>query len=262
MAGFLFDLDGTIYRGNEMIEGALDTYNWLIEKGHSVVFVTNKPIQSQEEYHAKLTKMGFRLEVNQVVNSCYATAIYLQRSGNEGDRHYVIGEQPLKDELSQAGLVMTEDWREAQTVVLSWDRQFTYDKLNRLYQAWNNGARIVATNPDVTCPVDGGEVPDCGTLIAAIEAATKEPITEIGGKPSKLMADLVLSELLKLPADQCYMIGDRLETDILMGNRAGIPTVLVMSGVTTPEMAAQSDIKPWITLPSVKELPAFLTNER
>lgn len=262
MAGFMFDLDGTIYRGNEMIPGALDTYNWLIEQGHQVVFVTNKPIQSQEEYHAKLSKMGFQLEVNQVVNSSYATAIYLKKYTEPHEKMFVIGEQPLLDELHQAELTVTDDWKDANVIVVSWDRQFSYEKLNQMYQAWKNGARFVATNPDVLCPVDGGEVPDCGTIMAAIEAATKEPITEIGGKPSKLMADLVLNELLQLPASECYMIGDRLETDILLGNRASIPTVLVMSGVTTPELLEKSDIQPQHVLASVADIPNFLQQKR
>jgi arabinose operon protein AraL len=223
-----------------------------------VVFVTNKPIASQEEYHHKLTKFGFDVTVNQIINSSYATAIFLTKYAKPADQVFVVGEQPLIDELNQANIQMTDNPLEAEYVVVSWDRQFTYEKLNNMYQAWKNGAKFVATNPDRTCPVDGGEVPDCGSIMGAFTAASGHEITEIGGKPSRLMADLVLDEVLKMDANDCYMIGDRLETDILMGNNANLTTILVLSGVTTEEMAKVSTIKSTYTLPSVKELPDFI----
>ena len=258
MAGYIFDLDGTIYLGDKLIYGALETYNYLISKRHKVVFVTNKPIASQEDYHQKLTKFGFDVTVNQIINSSYATAIYLTKYAEREDKVYVVGEQPLIDELNQAEIGMTDNPLDANYVVVSWDRQFTYDKLNNMYQAWKNGSKIVATNPDRTCPVDGGEVPDCGSIMAAFTAASGHDITEIGGKPSRLMADLVLEEVLQMPANECFMIGDRLETDILMGNNALLTTILVLSGVTTEEMEKDSTIKANYTLPSVKELPDWI----
>lgn len=260
MAGYIFDLDGTIYLGDKLIDGALETYNYLISNGHKVVFVTNKPIASQEDYHAKLTKFGFDVTVNQIVNSSYATAIYLTKYATPTDQVYVVGEQPLIDELNQANISMTNNPLDADYIVVSWDRQFTYVKLNDMYQAWKNGAKFVATNPDKTCPVDGGEVPDCGSIMGAFTAATGQEITEIGGKPSRLMADLVLEEVLQMPANECFMIGDRLETDILMGNNANLTTILVLSGVTSKEMAKDSTIKSNYTLLSVKELPGFIEN--
>ncbi|MDX1807314.1 MAG: HAD-IIA family hydrolase [Paenisporosarcina sp.] len=200
MAGYIFDLDGTIYLGDKLINGALETYDYLISNGHKVVFVTNKPIASQEDYHRKLTKFGLDVKVNQIVNSSYATAIYLTKYATATDQVYVVGEQPLIEELNQAKIPMTNNPLDADYVVVSWDRQFTYDKLNNMYQAWKNGAKFVATNPDRTCPVDGGEVPDCGSIMGAFTAATGNEITEIGGKPSRLMADLVLEEVVLPPA--------------------------------------------------------------
>jgi arabinose operon protein AraL len=123
-----------------------------------------------------------------------------------------------------------------------------------------DGAKFVETNPDKTCPVDGGEVPDCGSIMGAFTAATRQEITEIGGKPSRLMADLVLEEVLKIPANECFMFGDCLETDILMGNNADLLTILVLSGVTSEKMAKDSKIKSNYILPSVKEVPKFLEN--
>src|SRR5690606_33549015 len=152
------------------------------------------------------------------------------------DTAYVIGEQPLFDELAEEEIRLAEVPSEASYVVLGWDRQFTYDKLNHAFQAWKNGAKIIATNPDRTCPVEGGEIPDCGALIGAIEGATGEPVTMITGKPSQMMAEYVLSEVLEMDAVDCFMVGDRLETDIKMANDAGIQSVLVMTGITDARM--------------------------
>lgn len=257
MKGFIFDLDGTIYLGEHLIEGALQTYSHLISEGHKVVFVTNKPIATREDYLGKLKKFGFDVTLDQIVNSNYALAIFLGKHLEEGQKVLVIGEDAVLDELREANIAVTEDETEAAFVALSWDREFTYDKLNKAFQAWKLGAKIVATNPDRTCPVEGGEIPDCGAMIGALEGATGEKITNIAGKPSKLMVDLVVNDVLNLPYEDCYMIGDRLETDIKMGNESGLQTILVLSGVTSAEMAEESPIKATYTLDSVEAIPAL-----
>ncbi|WP_203334768.1 HAD-IIA family hydrolase [Planococcus beigongshangi] len=254
MKGFIFDLDGTIYVGENIIDGVADAIKELKARGDKVVFLTNKSIAKRTDYVVKLNSLGIDVELGEVINSNYITAHYLKANMKKGDTAYVIGEQPLFDELAEEEIPLAEVPSEADYVVLGWDRQFTYDKLNHAFQAWKNGAKIIATNPDRTCPVEGGEIPDCGALIGAIEGATGEPVTMITGKPSQLMAEYVLTEVLDMAAADCFMVGDRLETDIKMANDAGIQSVLVMTGITTAQMLEMSLELPKHVLDSVSSI--------
>ncbi len=252
--GFIFDLDGTIYLDDEMIQGADEAIASLKKRGDRVVFLTNKSIASRKEYVEKLGKMGIQVELDEVINSNYITAKYLNDQMGPEDAAYVIGEAPLFEELADAGVKMTDHHEEARFVVLGWDRQFTYEKINKAFQAWKNGAAIIATNPDRTCPVSGGEIPDCAAMIGALEGVTGEPISLVTGKPSSLMSDYIVHEVLKMSPSQCYMIGDRLETDIKMANEAGIHSVLVMTGITDEEMLRETTYEPNYVLDSVKDI--------
>lgn len=254
MKGFIFDLDGTIYVGDNIIDGVADAIKELKARGDKVVFLTNKSIAKRTDYVEKLNSLGIDVELNEVINSNYITAHYLKANMSAEDTAYVIGEQPLFDELAEEEIRLAEVPSEASYVVLGWDRQFTYDKLNHAFQAWKNGAKIIATNPDRTCPVEGGEIPDCGALIGAIEGATGEPVTMITGKPSQMMAEYVLSEVLEMDAVDCFMVGDRLETDIKMANDAGIQSVLVMTGITDARMLEVSVELPNHVLMSVSAI--------
>ncbi|WP_409293950.1 HAD-IIA family hydrolase [Peribacillus sp. SCS-26] len=257
MKGFIFDLDGTVYLDNEMIEGAAEAIRALQERGDKVVFLTNKSIATRREYVDKLNKLGIQTELSQVINSNYITAKYLKDQLKDGEAVLVIGERPLIDELLEMGIPITEDEKLAKFVVLGWDREFNYEKINKAFQAWLNEARIIATNPDRTCPVSGGEIPDCGAMIGALEGVTGQPIEAVTGKPSKLMAEYVVRNVLNLQPEQCYMIGDRLETDIRMGNENGLNSVLVLTGITTREMLADTLYHPSYVLPSIKEVPGL-----
>lgn len=254
MKGFIFDLDGTIYVDDGIISGVAEAIIELKERGDKVVFLTNKSIASRNDYVEKLNKLGIVVNIDEVINSNYITAHYLKAEMSEGDTVYVIGEEPLFKELSDEKIQMADIPEKASYVVIGWDRKFTYDKLNYAFQAWRNGAKIIATNPDRTCPVQGGEVPDCGAMIGAIEGATGERITTITGKPSSMMAEYVLNNVLDMQASDCYMVGDRLETDIKMAKEAGIQSVLVMTGITTPEMLRETDYQPDFVLESVKDI--------
>lgn len=254
MKGFIFDLDGTIYVDDGIISGVAEAIKGLQERGDKVVFLTNKSIASRNDYVEKLNKLGIKVKLNEVINSNYITAHYLKSQMAEGDSVYVIGEEPLFKELAEQEIQLADIPEKASFVVLGWDRKFTYDKLNIAFQAWRNGAKIIATNPDRTCPVQDGEIPDCGAMIGAIEGATGEPITTITGKPSLMMAEYVLNNVLDMQASDCYMVGDRLETDIKMAKEAGIQSVLVMTGITTPEMLRRADYQPDFVLESVKDI--------
>ena len=252
--GFIFDLDGTVYLGERSIEGAAEAINTIRKRGDKVVFLTNKSIARREDYVEKLNKMGIETTLEQVINSNYITAKYLKEKMAQNEKALIIGEDPLLDELADAGIKMTNNPDQAAYVVLGWDRKFTYEKLNLAFQAWVNNAKVIATNPDRTCPLDRGEIPDCGAIIGAFEGATGRRIGTITGKPSRLMADYAVKHVLKLSPSKCYMVGDRLETDIRMGNENGLHTVLVLTGVTTKERLYKSNYQPSFTLESVKEI--------
>jgi arabinose operon protein AraL len=252
--GYIFDLDGTVYLGDHPIEGAAEAISTLKNRGDRVVYLSNKPIATRLSYVDKLNKMGIEASLEDVLNSSYIMANYLKETLVEGQSVYVIGEEPLLQELEAQEILMTVNPLEASYVVLSWDRTFTYDKINAAFQAWYNGAKIIATNPDRTCPMEDGQIPDCGAMIGAIEGATNEPIHAVIGKPSAIMAETAMKKIGLSPSD-CYMIGDRLETDIKMGNETGMHSVLVLTGITTEAMLKTSPFQPAFTINSIKEVP-------
>jgi phosphoglycolate/pyridoxal phosphate phosphatase family enzyme len=230
--GFIFDLDGTVYLGERLLPGAKAVIPALRADGRRVCFLSNKPIQSREEYAAKLTRLGVPAEVDEVINSSYVVARYLAREA-PGARCFVIGEPPLIAELARAGL-RPVDGPQADYVVVAFDRTFDYRKLDVALQAVKRyGARLIGTNPDRTCPVEDGEIPDAAGMIGAVEGVTGRKVEPIVGKPSPITLEVALQRLALTPAE-CAVVGDRLETDITMGKAAGLATILVLTGVTRP----------------------------
>lgn len=253
--GYIFDLDGTIYVDDLLIDGAIEAIQELRNDGHKIVFLTNKSIDTIDSYVKKLQRLGIDVSHEHVVNSNYLTARYLSSRMGPDEKVMVIGEQPLLDELADMGIGISDNETEVSYVVLGWDRDFTYEKLNRAFQAWKNGAVVVATNPDRTCPIKGGQIPDCGAMIGAMEGATGEKVDIILGKPSPLAARFIVDDILKLPPGNCYMVGDRLETDIRMGNDYGVNSVLVLTGITEKSMVKHAKDQPDFIIDSIKELP-------
>jgi arabinose operon protein AraL len=231
--GFIFDLDGTVYLSDRLIPGADRVIRLIRERGRKVVFLSNKPIQTCEDYAAKLTRLGIPTQPDEVINSTLVMINYLKKNAPDA-RLFVVGESPFVEELKRTGFIITEEPREIDYVVVAFDRTFDYRKLNIAYQAIKLGAHFVATNPDRTCPVEGGEIPDCAGMIAAIEAVTQRKVEVIVGKPSPVMIRAAL-DVMGLRPDECILIGDRLETDIKMGKDSAIATGIVLTGVTTEE---------------------------
>ena len=231
--GFIFDLDGTVYLSDKLIPGADRVIRRLREMGRRVVFLSNKPIQTREDYAAKLTRLGIPTQPEEVINSTFVMTHYLKKIAPQA-RLFVVGETPFIEELKRAGFKITDEPKEIEYVVVAFDRTFDYRKLNIAFQAIKLGAHFVATNPDRACPVEGGEIPDCAGMIAAIEAVTEKKVEVIVGKPSPLMIQTVL-DVLGLRPEDCILIGDRIETDIKMGKEAGIATGIVLTGVTDEE---------------------------
>jgi NagD protein len=236
--GFIVDLDGTVYRGERLLPGAGEALAALRASGRRVCFLSNKPIQSRADYAAKLTRLGVPTGLDEVINSSYVLARHLAREA-PGARCFVIGEPPLVEELEAAGLAPVDDAR-VDYVVVAFDRTFDYRKLDVALQAvTRHGARLVGTNPDRTCPVEGGEIPDAAGMIGAVEGVTGRRVDPIVGKPSPITLRVALDQL-GLPAGECAVVGDRLETDVAMGRGAGLATILVLTGITRagdPEIA-------------------------
>lgn len=227
-AGYIFDLDGTIYLGDQILPGAVDLIAHLRHSGRKVAFLSNNPTKTRAQYAEKLTRMGIPTQIEEVINTSYVMVEWLKANA-PGASVYPVSEQPLIDELTAAGFPISERAGEIQYVIASFDRTFTYRKLQIAFDAIRAGAQLVATNPDRFCPVPGGGEPDAAAIIAAIEACTNTRCRVNVGKPSPIMARTV-STLLNLPPNRCLMVGDRLHTDIAMGSEAGMDTLLVLTG--------------------------------
>lgn len=255
--GVLFDLDGTVYLGDALIPGAAQAIATLKGMGIGVAYLSNKPIEPRAAYATKLTRLGVPTTPEEVVTSSFVMARWLRREA-PGATLFVVGEPPLLEELAAAGFTLADDPTRVDVVVAALDRTFDYRKLSIAMVAIRRGARFVATNPDRTCPVPGGEIPDCAAVIGALEGCTGRHVEAVVGKPSPLMLEVALERLRLAPAD-CLMIGDRLETDVLMGRRAGVPTALVLTGVARrQDVGADPDATPDLVLESVADLPDVL----
>src|SRR2546422_1186854 len=185
--GWLFDLDGTVYLGERLIAGAGEAIGALRAAGRRVAFLSNKPLQTRAAYADKLTRLGVPAEPDDVINSSLVLARHLRRL-DPGAPVYVIGEPPMLAEMRAHGFEVRDDER-VRWVVIAFDRTFSYAKLNTALQAARGGARLIATNPDRTCPVEGGEIPDCAGMIAAVEAGTGQEGGGGVGKPSPIMLE-------------------------------------------------------------------------
>jgi arabinose operon protein AraL len=236
--GFIFDLDGTVYLSDKLVPGADRIIQLLRESKRKVVFLSNKPLQTREDYASKLTRLGIPTQPDEVINSTFVMANYLKKNAPHA-RLFVVGEAPFIEELKRAGFTITEEPKEIEYVVVAFDRTFDYRKLNIAFQAIKLGAHFVATNPDRTCPVEGGEIPDCAGMIAAIEAVTGKKVEIVVGKPSPIMIQTAL-EVMGLKPEDCILIGDRLETDTKMAREFGMATGIVLTGVTDEKMLKES----------------------
>jgi HAD superfamily hydrolase (TIGR01450 family) len=185
------------------------------------------------------------------VNSSLVLARHL-RTLDPGAPVFVIGEPPLIAELAAHGFAVRPDHL-VRWVVIAFDRTFDYAKLNTALQAVRHGARLIATNPDRTCPTEDGEIPDCAGMIAAVEAVTAKSVELVVGKPSPIMLEVALATL-GVEAREAVIVGDRIETDIVMGKRLGLATVLVLSGVTRPDDPRIAEVGPDLVVNSLAAL--------
>lgn len=248
---FIFDLDGTIYRGEDIIAGADKAINRLKEYDKKLIFISNKTTGTIKEYYTFLKSFGLNIEESEILNSTYVLKNYL-RDNYLHSTFYAIGEEIFIKEISEAELNYSEDPSNIEILLVTLDRTLNYKKLEIAANALENGARFFAANIDDTCPVEGGEVLDAGSTISALEKRSHRKLELNFGKPSKFMMDEVMKRLTS-DKSKTLLIGDRLETDIAMGNKFGIDTALVSTGVKH-YTNGNSEIKPTYYLNSVVDL--------
>lgn len=229
--GFLIDLDGVVWIGRDLIPGAAEALRELAGRGTEFVFVTNNPGRPRVDYAERLREAGVDVGEDRIVTAGESTARLALELAGRGAGAFVIGAEAFHDTIAGAGLrPLTGDAaREARIVVVSGHRDFDYEELLTATLAIQGGAKLVATSRDPTLPMPGGAWPGTGAVLAAVETASGAR-AEIGGKPEHHLFDLARERLGE--RERVAMVGDRIASDIEGGRRAGLDTVLVLSGAT------------------------------
>jgi 4-nitrophenyl phosphatase len=252
LRGFLIDLDGVVYTGTEVIPGAPEFFALLRARSVPFLLITNNSSRRAEQFAARLEQMGIPVAPEEILTSAQATAETLAASAQSGSRVFVIGEEGLRSQLEAHGFILVDDSSDVDYVVVGLDRGFDYRKLTLAVRAVAAGAQFVGSNPDATLPLEDGIYPGAGSFQAAITTATGVP-PMIVGKPEPTMITLGLRHLGCAPA-LCGVVGDRLDTDILGGQRAGATTILVLTGISTLADVETSAVKPDYVLQDLTEL--------
>lgn len=257
--GYLIDMDGVIYRGSEMIPGAVEFVNALRENGIPFLFLTNNSQRTRRDMAMKLRRMGFNVEERHVFTCAMATARFLAAQ-KPGGTAYVIGEGGLLNALHENGYAVVD--HDPDYVVIGEGRTLSFEMIENATRMILDGAKLVATNPDPSCPTPSGARPGCGAITALFESATGVKAFSVG-KPSPIMMRAARKEL-GLDAARTTMIGDTMETDILGGVQMGYRTVLVLTGGTHREDLVRYAYQPDIIVESIADLmrPEYLTMDQ
>jgi HAD superfamily hydrolase (TIGR01450 family) len=262
--GYLLDLDGTVYLGDELLPGAYRLITTVRRLGRQTLFLSNNPTRDRKMYADKLGKLGLPTPETHIVNPVVTMTAWLTREAPDA-RVFVIGEEPLIRAIDAAGIRMTERPDEIDIVIASYDRTFEYRKLQIAFDAiWQyKRARLITTNPDAYCPFAGGRgEPDSRAILAAIEACTGAKCELNVGKPDPVMLQTAV-DVLGLSAGDCLMVGDRLYTDIAMAVDAGIDSALVLTGDSTLAQveALPQHRRPTFVLDRIDELLAGVSED-
>ncbi len=253
-SGLILDMDGVLYRGNHPLEGARELFPALRQAGISFILLTNNATLRAEDFADKLARMDIQVEAYCILTSAGATASYLSANFPDGGGVYVLGEEALVRTIKELPNFRIET-EEPDFVVAGLYFGFDYDALRRACGAVRRGARFIATNVDATLPVEGGDFwPGAGSLVAAVQTCAGVAPTVIG-KPSVHGGEMALVKM-GLPAARVLCVGDRLDTDILMGRNAGIPTALVLTGVSQRQDVDRTGIVPDYVF---DDLPALMS---
>jgi len=246
----IIDMDGVLYRGDEVIPGAKEFFAFLRERSIGFILATNNSTRTAQQYVGKLARMGVEVALSEILTSSQATAMYLETLAPPGTKVYVIGEEGLEAAVRERGYIISEDG--AEFVVVGMDRGLTYEKLRVATLLIRRGARFIGSNPDKTLPTEEGFILGAGSMQAALEASTDVAPT-IVGKPERTVFELALAKLGS-SKENTAIVGDRLDTDILGGHNAGLTTILVLSGATTRQDADSAPVKPDLVFEDIRHL--------
>jgi len=248
--GFICDMDGVIYHGNQLLPGAKEFVAWLNEQDKNYLFLTNSSERSPRELKEKLERMGLAVDESRFYTSALATAKFLAGQ-SPGCSVYAIGEPGLINALYDSGISMNNV--NPDYVVIGESTTYNYENILKAVHFIDQGARLIGTNPDLTSPSEQGIVPACGSLTAPIEISTGQKAYYVG-KPNPLMVRTGI-RLLGVHSEDAAIIGDRMDTDIVSGIESGMHTILVLSGVTDLENIKKSPYRPEFILNGVGDIP-------
>ena len=269
---FALDMDGTIYLGENWIDGAKRFLERIQETGREYFFLTNNSSKNPKAYVEKLGRMGFSTDLDHVISSGQATVWYLQKNYPK-KKVFLLGNELLRAEFAEAGIDLTgsgvgdNSWQEAQLVVTGFDTTLDYAKMCQVCDLVRKGVPYIATHPDFNCPTETGFIPDIGAIAAFIQASTGRKPDTVVGKPYEPIAQYLLErvEMLRqkkhpemkdatVGFGEIAMVGDRLYTDVACGVNAGMTGILVLSGEATLEDARVSEVRPDLIYHSVREI--------
>ncbi len=238
----ILDVDGTIVRGERLLPGAAAGLRALDDAGVPRLLFSNNPTRSADHYRDRVAAHGVAVGEGLALTSATVTADYLSRSHGSASI-YLVGEARLARILERAGLEVTGEPADADVVLGSIDREFDYDALAAAMRALERDVPFYGTDPDVTIPAGEGTVPGSGAMLAAMTAVAGREPDAILGKPSEIAAEAALSRLGADPS-RTLVVGDRLDTDVALGDRMGATTALVLSGITDREDLDGADVRP------------------
>ena len=247
--GFICDMDGVIYHGDHLLDNAKEFIAWLMAEKKEFLFLTNNSEKSREELAQKMSRLGIEVDPIHFYTTALATASFLL-SQHPGGSAYVIGDAGLINALYQAGFSMNDI--DPDYVVVGETRSYAFEKIQQAVQLVRSGAKLIGTNPDLTCPTDKGPIPGCGALVAPIELATGRKAYFLG-KPNPLMIRHAM-RCLSCEREEILFVGDSMETDIIAGIHSEVDTALVLSGVTREEDLVQYAYRPTFIINGVGDI--------
>ncbi len=256
--GAVLDLDGTVYRGTNPLPGAVEAIDSFRAADLSLLFFSNNPTETRRDYVERLGEMGIDIDVEEVLSAGTITTDYLATE-HASDDLFLIGSPALREQFEAADLRLVADAEAADVLVASWDAEFDYGSLTAGLRALHDDeTTFIGSDPDRVVPSGGDSlIPGSGAIIGAIEATADRAVDRVMGKPSPEAVEAA-TDALELPPEDCLMVGDRLDTDIALGERAGMTTVLVLTGITDRADVEESDFTPDHVVDSLADVPALL----
>jgi len=257
VSGAIIDLDGTVYVGGSVVDGVPDGIDALRGAGLDLLFFSNNPVLDAEAYVQRLRNIGVDAREGETISSGEITAETLQER-HAGETILCIGSDGLREQLREVGLELTDDPAACEVLVASWTAEFDYEDMRHALAAADDETPFYGTDPDRTFQSEEDQLlPGSGAVIGAVGAVLGREPDAIFGKPSTVASEHAV-ERLGVPADECLIVGDRLDTDLELGFRSGMTTVLVLSGVTDREQLADSGLEPDYVIDDLGEIDRVL----